>query len=435
MTEHKVLVSSAAVDTDRLASLSQAEITYSTVDFIWENPSQDTAVYRIVDKTDVSNAVVVSPDLTVAASSTSSFTRKGMLPGHTYIHCLERLEHGTWVQQTTSNGPDNIVTTTITNSVSTSVGAETVQIMWDYKYDTQYSLTLFASGQSAVVARLEEEDLNFANGVHLATLTGLTKGTAYAGKIFADDGGSIATIAEFSFVTSISATLSVDNVFASYATITWIHHGAGALEKDGTSDFRVLRRNARVASASIPVGQWETAVASTPDTTNSAIVDNLQAGTMYDFKLQRLKLGGGWSDQASATVTTKTTSVSIQNVGWSSVEAAWGPIYDDAIYIVRYRPATGAGQFVDFEGTVQDKTIGVDGVQHVKIATLVDLQSNTDYIVELFVEERGQRIGIATVALGTNVTVNTTRNYPIIFAAIVLVALVALVVTKASSPK
>lgn len=428
MAQNKILVSTVKAETDSLARLSQSRTTYSTVDLSWKNPSDGVGVYRVVDKTDLSNPVVVSPNSTVAASATTTITRKGMQPGRTYHHSLERLEHDTWIQQISSTGVDRVVTTARTNSVSTSVGVETVQVTWDYKYDTQYSVTLFASGQSEVVARLESWDVELENGVHSVTLTGLAKGKAYVGKVFADDNGSVATIAEFNFVTSISATFQVDRVFASYATVTWFHHGSGAFESDGRADFRVLQRDARVASKSLPASEWEVVVASTPDTINNATVSGLKAGTMYDLKLQRLKLNRDWSDEASIMFTTKTTSLSIENVGPSSVEASWGPIYDDAIYFVRYGPT--AGELVDFGGTVQDKTIGIDVLEQLKIAVLADLESNTEYIVELFVEEQGQRVGIATVALGTSASVKTKRNYTMVVASIVVVIVLALLIAK-----
>ena len=429
MTENKMLVSAKNVHTDSLAELSQTKITYFTVDLTWNNPSQDTAVYRVVDKTDPSAPVVVSPQTTVAASAAATVTRTGMQVGRTYHHFLERLEHDTWTQQTSSTiGVDHVVTTTRTNSVSTSVGAETVQIMWDYKYDTRYSVNVFASGQSTVVATLQAKDVDLENGVHSVTLKGLAKGKAYVGELFSDDNGRVATISEFNFVTSIASTFQVNSVFASYATITWFHHGAGAFEKDGMADFRVLRRNARVAAESLPASQWEVGVASTPDTTNNATVRDLKAGTMYDLKLQRLKLNSGWSDEASIVVTTKTTSVSIGEVGSSSVEAAWGPIYNGAIYLVRYGPTTG--ELVDFDGTIRDKTVGIDVLGQLKIAVLTGLEPSTNYIVELFVEEEGELVGIATVALGTSIGVKTNNSYTLVHAGGVLLDAVARLVTK-----
>lgn len=395
-----VLVDSVTVKTDAFSQLKQSDVRYTTSTLTFRNPSSDSVIYRV---TQGDARTVVASDITVAGNGTGTANVTGLLPGTTYRFYLERNEHGDWIQQTSeTSGIDFVVTTTKKTSVSTSVGSQAVIVEWDYQYDAEYTFTF---GPTVYT----NAEITKSGDIHRLIVSDLEEGSSYTGTLQVKE-GTLHTLAVVNISTSVSATFQVDSIFASYADISWSADGMGASEEDGVADFRVLGKESSVST-------FSEFVASTPDTINSATISDLKPGTQYDLKLQRLEVSGSWSDQASITLTTKTTSLNIQSVGSKSIEVDWTSLYEGAVYELQYGiPGQSPRTFGNSSTTANT-------------AVIKELESGTEYTIELYVLEEGRLVGVATVALGSGVTTTTSTNYTLVGGVGIAAILVVLLVT------
>lgn len=407
-----VLVDSITVTTDKFAELSQSNITYTTADLSWVNVSSDTVTFRIVNEA----GTPVSSQVIVPGSESGSASIIGLPQQSTNKLYLQRNEHDSWIQQTSStSGIDYVLTSVKKTSVSTSIGSQAAIIQWTQQHDTA-SYTLSVTDSSGSTVTFPNSSVVTENDQHAITIPNLTTGSTYSVSLTVDelkeDGTSGVVLWTSNFSTSDAATFQVDETYASYASVSWTADGAGLTESDGVADFRVMGKKASESS-------YSEYVPSTPDTTNAAIIDDLLPGTQYDLKLQRLGVTGSWNDQVQITLTTKSTSMSVQSVGSRSLEIHWTSIYSNAIYQLKYQAAGGVVNTYN-DGNIQT-------VQ----AILSGLSPNTEYGIELFVVENGGLVGVAKLALGAANGAKTSRDFVLIGGvSVAIVAVLAIIAMK-----
>ncbi len=405
-----VLVDSIVVTTDKFAELSQSNITYTTVDLSWLNVSSDTTTFRIVNEA----GTAVSSETIVPGSESGSASIVGLVQESTNKLYLERNEHGDWIRQTSStSGLDYVLTSMKKTSVSTSIGSSAAIVQWSQQHDTA-SYTLSVTDSSGNTVTFPNSSVVTSNDQHAVTVPDLSNGSTYSVSLSVDelksDGTSGVVIWSSSFSTSDSATFQVDETYASYASISWT--GDGSNESDGIADFRVMGKKSSEST-------YAEYVASTPDTTNAAVITGLSPGTQYDLKLQRLGVTGSWNDQVQITLTTKTTAMSIQSIGSRSIAVEWPSIYTNAVYQLKYQAAGGIVQTYN-DGDIQTVT-----------AIIKSLSPNTEYGIELFVVEQGELVGVSKLALGSSNSVKTSRDYVLIGGvSVAVVAVIAIVALK-----
>lgn len=398
-----VLIDTITVTTDSFAEISQKDITYTAVTLGWYNQSTDAADFRIVND----EGVQVSDVVTVEGKSSGDKTSgKGetivtkINQRSTQKFYLERMEHEEWIRQTsTTEGLDYVLTTMKTTSVSTSIGSHSAIVQWTDEYEgAQYTVT-------TPRGTFTEADMVTENGMKSLTLTGIQPKTQFRIKLSvleeSEDGSGSVLLWNKQFQTSEAATFQVDEIYASYANVSWSKdgldtaEGLGSQEEDGIADFRVL---AKLSSEDA----WEVVVESTPETTNSATIEGIEPGFEYDLKLERLQLDGSWEEQVVISMTTVISSMSIQSVGSRSIEVSWTPLYDGAEYELTYTSGD--------EGT---KVFG-DSTLLETDAIIKELSPNTAYTIELYVIEGGEKVGVATLQLGSSVEAKTSRDYVMI---------------------
>lgn len=398
-----VLIDTITVTTDSFAEISQKDITYTAVTLGWYNQSTDAADFRIVND----EGVQVSDVVTVEGKSSGDKTSgKGetivtkINQRSTQKFYLERMEHEEWIRQTsTTEGLDYVLTTMKTTSVSTSIGSHSAIVQWTDEYEgAQYTVT-------TPRGTFTEADMVTENGMKSLTLTGIQPKTQFRIKLSvleeSEDGSGSVLLWNKQFQTSEAATFQVDEIYASYANVSWSKdgldtaEGLGSQEEDGIADFRVL---AKLSSEDA----WEVVVESTPETTNSATIEGIEPGFEYDLKLERLQLDGSWEEQVVISMTTVISSMSIQSVGSRSIEVSWTPLYDGAEYELTYTSGD--------EGT---KVFG-DSTLLETDAIIRELSPNTAYTIELYVIEGGEKVGVATLKLGSSVEAKTSRDYVMI---------------------
>jgi hypothetical protein len=398
-----VLVDTITVTTDKFAELSQRDITYTAVTLRWFNQSTDSADFRIVNE----QGVQVSDVVTVEGRSSGD---KASGQGETRVtkikqlsvqkFYLERMEHDEWIRQTSSTeGLDYVLTTMKSTSVSTSIGSHSAIVQWTDEYEgAQYTVKTPAG-------TFTNADMVTNDGIKSLTLTGMNPSTQFRVVLSvleeSDEESGAVTLWNKQFKTSEAATFQVDEIYASYANVSWSKdgldsaEGLGSQEEDGVADFRVL---AKVSSEE----KWAVVVESTPETINSATIEGLEPGFEYDLKLERLQLDGSWVQQVVISMSTVISSMSIQSIGSRSIEVSWTPLYDGAVYELTYTSGD--------EGT---KLFG-DATLSETDAIIKDLTPNTAYTIELYVIEEGERVGVATLQLGSSVEAKTSRDYVMI---------------------
>lgn len=176
-------------------------------------------------------------------------------------------------------------------------------------------------------------------------------------------------------------------------SFTW--QAGEVLEDDGVADFKLQKKEE-------PSGSFADVTTWLPDSTSLATIDNLKTGTKYSFALLRKTLSGGASSQAIVEVTTKTSALVVSGTASSTIQVNWESLYANAQYLIVYTPEGGSAMTFN------------DGPITTTMALLTNLESDTNYTVELYVIEGGVPVGIATEALGSAISAKTTPNYMLI---------------------
>lgn len=135
------------------------------------------------------------------------------------------------------------------------------------------------------------------------------------------------------FKTSAGATLIVDDVFSSFADISWVP--GVVLEADGVAEFKVRKLE-------YPNGSYVDATAWLPHTVTTKRVSGLKPGTEYRFALLRKGLDGVGKTHAIVNVTTKGTPLQVENKTSSTALLRWGDVYLGAQYVLTYSELKGS---------------------------------------------------------------------------------------------
>ena len=418
----RVLVDTSTKRTDKSGIVSLQQARYSTATFTIQNFSSRDTHYYIANEDESIKSSNISFS---AGNSTKNVDLNGFNINSTSKIFLKRAESGRWVTQTSGEGIlDHVVLTMKNITMSTSVASTSAMIQWDNGYDGAiYELSLFDNGdQEAVPIDVKANgDISSSEGKRIAILTDLEMETPYWGTITVTETNASGVdekmvIQPFNFETSAGAVFQVGEVKASSAKLTW--NAGNVEEEDGVAEFKVRKQE-------VSVGTWTDATNWLPHTTNSlATIYSLKPGTDYKFQLFRLGLDGSSVPQAIVDVTTKTSTLTISGTASSHIQAEWTELYPGAIYQLVYT-ADGSDPVTFGGGTTTATT-----------ALLTDLQSSTEYTVELYAIENGVPVGIATQALGSAASAKTGVSPIVVGGAVVAGAVVVgLVVFKLKAAK
>jgi len=380
-----VTLSTISVKTDPFAGLTLSGVSYTTVSVQWQNASSSSADFRIVSD----DGSISSEDIQVSGSGTGTYTVTGLDLNTTVKLFLERFEVDTYIRQTSSSsGIDYVEATTLTTEISINIGSSSAQLTWQNP-GTDSSLTSFQV--EYILAGTEEPIFEAPVTDHSALLTGLTQGEGYIYSVSVIEGETTKRIGNFTqFETSSGAAMEITSgPFASYIELDW----SASVDSIGT--YRIVNRDTD--------GNDDVLVDSSVIT--SAVIRDLTPGTSYIFVLQRLELGGDYSDQSQSVVSTPTTNLSVGSVGSQTIEVTWGNLYDGAQFEVMFN-GTSAGQ--------TDATSMI----------LRDLVADTNYSVQLNVIELGESLGLSALGITTNQSLIQKLKLPITLPIAVAVLLV-----------
>lgn len=385
-----VIVSRTTVKTDAFAGLSLDSVTYSTVTLSWTNVSSGVATFRIVGKS-------TYEDVVVPGGEKGTYTVTGLTPKSTQNFYLERFEIDEYVRQTSStSGLDYVSASTYSNDMSVSTGSSAVKLSWTNpglpataEYLVRYTQTdresytsEKASGTSHVISGLED-------------------GVDYYVQINALENGEMILLDEEVFTTTSNVAMEIVNVYASYVELDWADSVEGS-----AINYRIV---SRAPTTKLNSTKEDIVIVENTEETE-ALISVLTPGTTYRFVLQRLEVDGNWEDQNTAVVKTLSTDLSIGSVGSKSMMVSWSNMYPGAVYEVFYNNKS-AGQ-----------TTGTEMV-------LKNLESDTEYDIELAVIELGETVGLAKLGIQTNKRFIRLSNMPLV-TGVLLVILLAIVMMR-----
>ena len=413
-----VLMSSVTQKTDKSSFISLNLVKHTELSYSLHKFSSQTSTTYYVANEDES---VRSNDFSTGQAITNLWLR-GFAPGSTHNLSLFRKENGSWVKQEAGEGlVEHIAITTKDVSVSTSVATTSALIQWNEGYDgANYELNLYYSAPSGpeVVPDeiIQDGDITNSGGLRSAIITGLTMDTPYWGMLTVTEfnasnvPGKI-LLQPFNFDTSAGATLITGEVKASSVFLEW--QVDQVQEADGVAEFKLKKQE-------VSVGTWTDATSWLPhDTTSFAKITGLKAGTAYKFELVRLGLDGSEVPQAVVDTTTKTSTLTITGTASSNIQLSWTEIYPGASYLLMYTIENGTPE-----------TFGGGPISQTS-ALLEGLESSTKYVIELYVMEDGQAVGVQTQKLGSSASAETGMSKVVVAVGVtVSVVAVGLVVYK-----
>lgn len=386
-------LSTITVTTDPFSGIGLDSVSYTTVSVSWQNASSSSAEFRIVGD---EGSSIESSNIQVSGGATGSHTVSSLDLNTTVKLYLERYEVDSWVRQTSSNtGLDYVEATTLDSSVSINVGSSSASISWTNPgidpSITTYSVQYISAGAN------DSATQNGSVVDHSSLLTNLTQGQEYMVMVSVIEGETTKRIGNIiNFTTSSGAAMEIsEGPFASYIALDW------SASSDG-GDFRIVNRDTNGGGDSVLV---ESA------TITSAIIADLEPGSTYVFVLQRLELGGDFSDQSQSMVSTPTSTISVGSVGSQTLEVSWGNLYDGAIFEVFFNGESA--------GTTTETTM-----------TLRDLAADTSYTIALNVLELGESLGLSSLGLSTNQSLSQKFKLPITIPAVTLILLIILFLMK-----
>lgn len=406
-----VVVGSFTASTTPYSILTLGEARHTGFTLNIQNFSDISATnYRIANE----DASTIWATKTLAAGETASVDIYGFQPGSTHKLFLQRAEQGVWNNQKFGDGLlDHLAVTAKSVSLVTSVATTSALFQWDKAYDgASYEISIYDEAPDAETVPIQiktNNELAISGDQLSAVFTGLVEETPYWGTITVLESNTSGVsekilVKPFNFDTSAGAAFQVSDVKASSVSFVW--DAGEVLEEDGVAEFKVRVREDGTNT-------WNDATAWLPHTTNSfATVSGLKAGTKYKFALLRLRLDGGSATQAIIDVETKTSALTVSGSASSKISVEWTEIYPNAQYQLVF---TAEGESpVTFGGGPITETS----------ATLTGLESNTNYLIELYVLENGVAVGISTSLLGSAATVKTGMSPVIVGGAVVVSAVV-----------
>lgn len=384
-----VTLDSITIKTDALAALTLDSVGYTFAKLSWVNVSESEATFMVANALPGADPPSFLENVVLPAGESGSVTVTGLEPGSSDNFYLYRKEFLEFVPQTSSTSTDGVVVSTYSPSSSVSIGGESALIKWTRAYpDAKYVVTVSNDDTSLEFTESDfEEDSSSASNINLL-VEGLTLGTTYNWdlKIMEplgdEEESEISVQSTGTFTTTQGVVLEIVDVFASYVDVEWI------------GDDDVVYRLIDQSSGSTILN-------------DSGRISNLSPGTSMSVELQSQEPDGSWIDQAVSSFTTPSSTLSVSGIASSSIQISWTALYDGADYTVTYTEDGGSAQ----EAHISDATGTV----------IYGLDSNTSYVINLFVEEDGELVGLSS--LGMNGGVKTTINYKLYAIILVLVLL------------
>lgn len=404
-----VLMSSIVQKTDKSSFITLNLTRHTEIYYTLNNMStQALTSYYVAN----ANESIRSGDISMEQSTQDMWLR-GFKPGSTHNLSLFRKENGVWVKQEAGDGlVGTLAVTTKRVSLSTSVATTSSLVSWEEGYDGAiYDISIYYTEPEGIQAIPDEiitnDDISNSGGKRSALVTGLDMGTEYWAAVFVTETNTSGVLERvvlqpFNFDTSSGATFIVGVVKASIVQLSW---DAGEVEEeDGIAEFKVRKQE-------VSVGTWTDATNWLPHDTNSFTkISGLKAGTEYKFMLVRLGLGGDEVSQATVVVRTKTSTLTIAGTSSGSIDTSWTELYPGAQYQLMYTAENGTPE-----------TFGGGPISQTS-ALLKGLESSTKYVIELYVLESGQAVGLATQKLGSAVSAETGTSKVVIAAGVTVAA-------------
>lgn len=372
------IVATKIVKTDAFAGLSLDNITYSSCDLSWINVSASSATFRIVSDD------FVSEDVIVPGGEKGIYKVTDLVPGTTQNFYLQRFEIDEYVQQTSSSsGIDYVAVSTYSTKLSISTGSSAAKISWSNPG---------VSDSTEYIVKYNDMEVSASGTSHI--VSGLEDGVEYTLSLSVVENGNTILLDTQVFTTSSNVAMEILNVFASYVELDW------GDSVDGNSiNYRIVSRTE---------DGDDVLVENTEKT--EAVIRELNPGTTYTFVLQRLEIDGSWEDQNSVIVTTLTNSISVGSLASRSMMVSWSNMYSGAVYELFYN-GKSAGQTTKTE------------------ISLKDLESDTEYELELAVIELGETVGLAKLGIQTNQKFLSVSNTPLV-TGLLLAILIAILFMK-----
>lgn len=392
------LVSSLETDTTIPAPFSVTTAGHSSILMTLENPSDVNTSYYY--HTNIKGS---GGGFSVPAGETRKRYIDSLTPGTTYQITLYQVEHGYWIRQKTATGLSYLTQATAgIPDMSTSIGTTTAVIKWDQSYaNAWYDAEIFqgpigGGGPSFILYQDSEisGSSSAAGNERSVTVPSLVKNTRYyillRVKELNRSGAYFFTeLKKFEFRTSVGATLVVNDIFASYVDLSWV---PGVVEEeDGVAEFKIRK-------IEYPNGSYTDATVWLPHTVTTSRLSGLKSGQAYRFALLRKGLDDVGKTHAIVNLTTKGTTLQVEDKTSSTMLVKWGEVYSNAQYQLQYTELNGSP--VTFGGGSMSQTEAV----------LTGLKSNTVYSLYLYIIEDGSPVGVAKSALGSTSGKTTTNN-------------------------
>lgn len=377
-----------------LSSLTLDKVGYTFANLSWTNVARTEARFLVTRGTVGSSTD--TREVTVASGAKGQVSISGIEHSSTAEYYLYRDESGGWVPQTASSTLDHVIVSTHTPSASVSVGGEIVLVRWSRAYtEAEYAVRVYNSTASFSFSETDfGTDPSNASSVTLL-LDDLELGTDYSLDIMAVEisAGLVPTESNLvtkTFRTTKGPVLEVAGVFASYVNVEWVG-------EDGVQ-YRLVDQSS-----------GETLL------TESGVISNLLPGTDMNVELERQQPDGSWVDQGAATFVTPSSTLSVSGMGSSGVALSWNALYEGATYSLTY--------------TRQGKTITAAIPAGSTSVVFGDLGPTTSYVINLYVEENGQLVGLSSLGAGEPGGaggVKTHASYQQLLAAVVVLVLVTI---------
>ena len=409
------LVSTLETDTQIFPPRSVVLSRYTSILMSFDSPEETSTSYYF--RTDIKGS---SGGFAVSGTETATRDVRELSPGVSYKITLYRHELGAWILQPRGVGlPTHITQSTLSApSVSVSIGASTAMLKWDQGYATGwYQVEIFSGsvggGGSSVILYQDSEisgSSSSPGNERSVIIPSLLKDTAYHFVLSVKEPNrqgtdKIVELKKENFKTSARSTLVIEDVFASYVDLSWVP--GDVQEEDGVAEFRIRKAKNN--------GAFSSATDFLPHTVTTQRLSGLSPGTPYKFALNRLGLDGKEKNQVIVSLTTKGSTLQVNQTGSTTMNVSWSEVYPGAQYRLTYTELNGVP--VTFGGGSTSNTS----------ALLTGLQPDTMYTLMLYVIEDGTPVGVAVGNLGSGL-VHKTRSKTQAFVGLLSVVLLVLAI-------
>lgn len=379
----KTQVATATATTDAYSTLKSTTRSYTNATLSITNASRDTALFRIKD----SKGTVVTPsDISIAGSGTATFNLNPLVPGSTTYYGLERLENGDYVAQSSDNANVNNLTAVTCPITSMSLSTATTRAAFSFSVGTDVTpapelMVLVqdkASFDASKTTGMQMLAVPAGSGSKMINVNGLTAATQYVAVLLQTDrtvanpkytdGYEHRVVDMKVFTTSVTGSLSASIPNASSVVLSWTGDSGEMYAVVNQSSGKTIVQD--IAGGS------------------TYSVYGLLPGTNYTFNLQ-MKVNGTYTNQASTSITTPTSTLTLGSVTDTQAIAKWTSIYDKANYEVTIA-VSSSGAVLQTVNTTALTT------------TFKGLNPSTAYLIVLGVIEQNGTVAVSHAALGTD---------------------------------